>query len=84
MWEFISVFVFSLLLAYPLGAYLADVMQVKPMKSDHFFKWIEQPIYAVLGVKRNDLIDEGQLGVLELFPDVFLDGVRVFTDKTNV
>ena len=39
---------------------------------------------AVLGVKRDDLIDEGQLGVLELFPDVFLDGVRVFTDKTNV
>ena len=31
-----------------------------------------------------NLIDEGQLGVLELFPDVFLDGVRVFTDKTNV
>ena len=42
MWEFISVFVLSLLLAYPLGAYLADVMQAKPMKSDRFFKWIEQ------------------------------------------
>ena len=55
MWEFITVFVFSLLLAYPLGAYLADVMQVKPMKSDHFFKWIEQPIYAVLGVKRSGM-----------------------------
>lgn len=55
MWEFISVFVFSLLLAYPLGAYLADVMQVKPMKSDHFFKWIEQPIYVVLGVKRSGM-----------------------------
>ena len=39
---------------------------------------------AVLGVKRDDLIDERQLGVLELFPDVFLDSVRVFTDKTNV
>ena len=39
---------------------------------------------AVLGVKRDDLIDEGQLGVLELFLDVFLDSVRVFTDKTNV
>jgi K+-transporting ATPase ATPase A chain len=54
MWEFISVFVFSLLLAYPLGAYLADVMQAKPMKSDALFKWIEQPIYAVLGVKQWD------------------------------
>lgn len=39
---------------------------------------------AVLGVKLDDLIDEGQLGVLELFLDVFLDSVRVFTDKTNV
>ena len=52
MWEFISVFVFSLLLVYPLGAYLADVMQAKPMKSDRFFKWIEQPIYTALGVKQ--------------------------------
>jgi K+-transporting ATPase ATPase A chain len=52
MWEFISVFVLSLLLAYPLGHYLADVMQAKPMKSDRFFKWIEQPIYAVLNVKQ--------------------------------
>lgn len=55
MWEFISVFVLSLLLAYPLGAYLADVMQAKPMKSDALFKWIEQPIYAVLGVKRSGM-----------------------------
>ena len=39
---------------------------------------------AVLGVELDDLIDEGQLGVLELFLDVFLDSVRVFTDKTNV
>lgn len=55
MWEFISVFVLCLLLAYPLGAYLADVMQVKPMKSDRLFNWIEQPIYAVLGVKRRGM-----------------------------
>lgn len=52
MWEFISVFILSLLLAYPLGHYLADVMQAKPMKSDSLFKWIEQPIYAVLNVKQ--------------------------------
>ncbi|UUM28874.1 potassium-transporting ATPase subunit KdpA [Acinetobacter colistiniresistens] len=52
MWEFISVFIVSLLLAYPLGIYLADVMQAKPMKSDCLFKWIEQPIYAFLNVKQ--------------------------------
>lgn len=52
MWEFISVFMFALLLAYPLGRYLTDVMQAKPMRSDRFFKWIERPIYVVLGVKQ--------------------------------
>ncbi|WP_019384992.1 potassium-transporting ATPase subunit KdpA [Acinetobacter venetianus] len=52
MWEFISVFILALVLAYPLGRYLADVMQAQPMKSDLFFKWIEQPIYAILNVKQ--------------------------------
>lgn len=52
MWEFISVFILALVLAYPLGRYLADVMQAQPMKSDRFFKCIEQPIYAILNVKQ--------------------------------
>ena len=66
MWEFISVFVFSLLLAYPLGHYLADVMQAKPMKSDALFKWIEQPIYALLGVKRSGMNWRQYLGAFVL------------------
>ncbi|MFC1395225.1 potassium-transporting ATPase subunit KdpA [Acinetobacter junii] len=52
MWEFISVFILALILAYPLGRYLADVMQAQPMRSDRFFKWIEQPIYSILNVKQ--------------------------------
>ncbi|MFV5594326.1 potassium-transporting ATPase subunit KdpA [Acinetobacter junii] len=52
MWEFISVFILALVLAYPLGRYLADVMQAQPMRSDRFFKWIEQPIYSILNVKQ--------------------------------
>ncbi|WP_336929774.1 potassium-transporting ATPase subunit KdpA [Acinetobacter tandoii] len=76
MWEFITVFVFSLLLAYPLGAYLADVMQVKPMKSDHFFKWIEQPIYAVLGVKRSGMNWRQYLGAFVL-SNILLLGASV-------
>lgn len=55
MWEFISVFIFALVLAYPLGRYLADVMQAKPMKSDLFFKWLEQPIYAALKIKQTGM-----------------------------
>ena len=48
MWEFISVFCPFIAVIYLLGAYLTDVMQAKPMKVTIFFKWIEQPIYAVL------------------------------------
>lgn len=76
MWEFISVFVFSLLLAYPLGHYLADVMQAKPMKSDSFFKWIEQPIYAVLNVKQVGMNWRQYLGAFVL-SNVLLLGVSV-------
>ena len=39
---------------------------------------------AVLGIQLDDLVDQGQLGILELFADVFLDCLRIFTDKTNV
>lgn len=51
MWEFISVFILALLLAYPLGCYLANIMQTKPMKSDVLFNWIERPIYAALHIR---------------------------------
>lgn len=72
MWEFITVFVLSLMLAYPLGTYLADVMQAKPMKSDALFKWIEQPIYAVLGVKRSAMNWRQYLGAFVLSNVVLL------------
>ncbi|ENX39428.1 K+-transporting ATPase, A subunit [Acinetobacter sp. NIPH 2100] len=76
MWEFISVFVLSLMLAYPLGAYLADVMQAKPMKSDRLFNWIEQPIYAVLGVKRCGMNWRQYLAAF-IFSNILLLGTSV-------
>ncbi|MEB6666188.1 potassium-transporting ATPase subunit KdpA [Acinetobacter vivianii] len=76
MWEFISVFVFSLLLAYPLGAYLADVMQIKPMKSDRLFNWIEQPIYRVLGVKHRGMNWRQYLAAF-IFSNILLLGASV-------
>ncbi|WP_042862315.1 potassium-transporting ATPase subunit KdpA [Acinetobacter modestus] len=76
MWEFISVFVLSLLLAYPLGAYLADVMQTKPMKSDRLFNWIEQPIYAVLGVKHRGMNWRQYLAAF-IFSNILLLGASV-------
>jgi len=40
-----------ILLAWPLGKYLAKVMANQPMKSDVMFGWIERPIYWILGIK---------------------------------
>ncbi|MFH7808000.1 potassium-transporting ATPase subunit KdpA [Acinetobacter sp. BSP-153] len=83
MWEFISVFILSLLLAYPLGHYLADVMQTKPMKSDSFFKWIEQPIYAVLNVKQVGMNWRQYLAAF-IFSNILLLGASVTILMTQV
>lgn len=55
MWEVIFVFLFCLIAAYPLGGYLAKVMQPAPMKSDWLFNWLEKPLYAMMGVKKNGM-----------------------------
>ncbi len=50
MLEFILLLAIVIILAYPLGKYLAAVMQNGAMKVDPLFNWIEKPIYAVLGI----------------------------------
>ena len=40
----------SIVLAWPLGLYLARLMRGTPMKVDVLFHWIEKPLYVVLGV----------------------------------
>ncbi|ENV36178.1 K+-transporting ATPase, A subunit [Acinetobacter venetianus RAG-1 = CIP 110063] len=76
MWEFISVFILALVLAYPLGRYLADVMQAQPMKSDRLFKWIEQPIYAILNVKQVGMNWRQYLAAFVL-SNLFLLGISI-------
>ena len=49
MLELILVLVIVVLLAFPLGKYLACIMQNKDMKIDPVFSWIEKPIYRVFG-----------------------------------
>ncbi|KAF1028454.1 MAG: Potassium-transporting ATPase potassium-binding subunit [Acinetobacter bereziniae] len=49
MLEFILLLVIVIILAYPLGKYLACIMQNREMKIDPLFNWIEKPIYVVLG-----------------------------------
>lgn len=72
MWEFITVFVLALILAYPLGHYLADVMQAKPMKSDRLFRWIEQPLYRTLGVRQTGMTWRQYLGAFVISNVVLL------------
>lgn len=72
MWEFITVFVLALILAYPLGHYLADVMQAKPMKSDRLFRWIEQPLYRILGVRQTGMNWRQYLGAFVISNVVLL------------
>ncbi len=49
MLEFVLLMLVVSILAYPLGKYLAAIMQNRDMKIDPLFNWIEKPIYAVLG-----------------------------------
>ncbi|MCX5466342.1 potassium-transporting ATPase subunit KdpA [Acinetobacter nematophilus] len=53
MLEFILLLVIVIVLAYPLGKYLACIMQNRKMKIDPLFNWIEKPIYALLGTDPN-------------------------------
>ena len=55
MWESVIVFLLAILLAYPLGNYLAAVMQGQPMSTDKLFRWVEQPIYRLLSVSPQKL-----------------------------
>ena len=49
MLVFILLLLIVMVLAYPLGKYLAAIMQNREMKIDPVFNWIEKPIYALLG-----------------------------------
>lgn len=49
MWVYALLLLTTILLAIPLGKYLAAIMQNRPMKIDPLFNWIEKPMYAVLG-----------------------------------
>ncbi len=50
MTEILLILLASIVLAFPLGLYLAQVMRGGPMRGDALFGWIEKPLYRVLGV----------------------------------
>ncbi|MFA1720878.1 potassium-transporting ATPase subunit KdpA [Xanthomonas campestris] len=51
MTETLLVYVLAVVLAWPLGRYLAAVMRGAPMRGDAVFGWIERPLYAALGTR---------------------------------
>ncbi|WP_285446380.1 potassium-transporting ATPase subunit KdpA [Xanthomonas sp. fls2-241-TYG-148] len=51
MTETLLVYALAIVLAWPLGRYLAAVMRGAPMRSDAVFGWIERPLYAALGTR---------------------------------
>lgn len=46
---FLLVFALAIALGWPLGHYLAAVMRGGPMRGDGLFRWLERPLYALLG-----------------------------------
>jgi len=50
MTEVLILLAASVLLAWPLGLYLARVVRGAPMRIDPLFNWIEKPLYRLLGV----------------------------------
>ncbi len=51
MLESLLLLAIVLVLAWPLGHYLASVMRGEPSRGDALFGWIERPIYALLGTR---------------------------------
>ncbi|MEQ8035387.1 potassium-transporting ATPase subunit KdpA [Xanthomonas sp. WHRI 6106] len=51
MSETFLVYALAIVLAWPLGHYLAAVMRGAPMRGDTLFGWIERPVYALLGTR---------------------------------
>ncbi|GHH55327.1 potassium-transporting ATPase subunit KdpA [[Pseudomonas] boreopolis] len=51
MTETFLVYALAIVLAWPLGRYLAAVMRGAPMRGDALFGWVERPLYALLGVR---------------------------------
>ncbi len=50
MTQILLILLASIVLAFPLGLYLARVMRGGPMRGDALFGWIEKPLYRLLGV----------------------------------
>lgn len=77
MLELILVLFIAIFLAWGLGKYLSKVMASQPMWGDGLFRWIENPVYRLLGVSPQQQMNWKQYSLAFVVSCVFL-AVAVF------
>ncbi|WP_262010694.1 potassium-transporting ATPase subunit KdpA [Acinetobacter baumannii] len=77
MLELILVLFIAIFLAWCLGKYLSKVMKNQPMWGDGLFRWIENPVYRLLGVSPQQQMNWKQYSLAFVVSCVFL-AVAVF------
>ena len=86
MLEIIIILAATLLLAWPLGAYMAAVMRGDASRLDRFFGVVERPIYRVLGVNPASGMNPTQyiVALLMLSVLLLLLGLLILTTQSHL
>ncbi|HAV5944603.1 TPA: potassium-transporting ATPase subunit KdpA [Acinetobacter baumannii] len=77
MLELILVLFIAIFLAWCLGKYLSKVMKNQPMWGDGLFRWIENPVYRLLGISPQQQMNWKQYSLAFVVSCIFL-AVAVF------
>lgn len=72
MLELILVLFIAIFLAWCLGKYLSKVMANQPMWGDGLFRWIENPVYRLLGVSPQQQMNWKQYSLVFVVSCIFL------------
>ncbi|MDC5386447.1 potassium-transporting ATPase subunit KdpA [Acinetobacter baumannii] len=72
MLELILVLFIAIFLAWCLGKYLSKVMANQPMWGDGLFRWIENPVYRLLGVSPQQQMNWKQYSLAFVVSCIFL------------
>lgn len=77
MLELILVLFIAIFLAWCLGKYLSKVMTNQPMVGDGLFRWIENPVYRLLGISPQQQMNWKQYSLAFVVSCIFL-AIAVF------
>ncbi|MFY4973681.1 potassium-transporting ATPase subunit KdpA [Acinetobacter baumannii] len=72
MLELILVLFIAIFLAWCLGKYLSKVMKNQPMWGDGLFRWIENPVYRLLGISPQQQMNWKQYSLAFVVSCIFL------------